>query len=273
MGDDADNSAAFSTAVDEINDRTETTASTTQATHPMHDGVEKYFVWDVTAIVQEIVDRVGWTSGNAMSFIFVGGLTATCWTASMSESASPPSIDIIYDNSITSAFFPTKSGIGTWTNPDNTFANDATEATSPNSINAAQIYENFNLPNLTGSNIIGVLVEAETFVSSTTLLSEFSVQLSWNGGTSWTTAKSSFQNETTVIAFFFGGADAWSHAFIPAELTNINFKVRIANSFASSSNDGSCDYITAQVFYTTTENIGFIKNKLRPAIFKPGLAR
>lgn len=70
-GDDADNSAVFSSS-SKPEDRTDTTASTNKdftVSGWTTTGFKTGDTVDVTAIVQEIVDRAGWVAGNYLSII------------------------------------------------------------------------------------------------------------------------------------------------------------------------------------------------------------
>ncbi|HXZ24722.1 MAG TPA: IPT/TIG domain-containing protein, partial [Nitrospiria bacterium] len=133
----------------------------------------------------------------------------------------------------------------------NAFTSDDVYATTVNSINAHEDYGSFNIANLSNTIIDGILIQAEAHVSSSTTRAQYTIQLSWDGGTSWTTAKPAFQQDTTDRIESYGGADGWNHVFVPSELTNANFMVRIQNSFASGTNDAFVDHVTAQVFYHT----------------------
>lgn len=64
----ADNAGQFSTGASLPSAVTKTTAST--AVSAVATTGQK--TWDVTAIVQEIVNRAGWASGNAMAFPIIG---------------------------------------------------------------------------------------------------------------------------------------------------------------------------------------------------------
>lgn len=66
-GDDVDNAPTWSNTSKPSSGFTQTTASTTF--NPSTSGAVSS---DVTAIVQEIVDRAGWVSGNAMRFAYMG---------------------------------------------------------------------------------------------------------------------------------------------------------------------------------------------------------
>ncbi len=81
------------------------------------------------------------------------------------------------------------------------------------------------------------------------------VDLSWDGGTSWTTAQTDSQeplSETTVI--LGAPADTWGRAWTIAELSDANFRVRVSTTCAGSA--GNCnprdyflDWIPVKVYY------------------------
>ena len=65
---DADNSAALSTSSNNISGRTKTTAKTTWSSTGVGAGWKS--PGDLAAVVQEVVDRGGWVSGNALTVLF-----------------------------------------------------------------------------------------------------------------------------------------------------------------------------------------------------------
>ena len=67
----SDNSPVFGAGVNGINVRTKTTAF--QTIYRPNWGGPGWRYIDVTAMVQEIVDRAGWVSGNALSILLIGG--------------------------------------------------------------------------------------------------------------------------------------------------------------------------------------------------------
>ena len=70
-GDDADDSAQFTTGTNDISGRTATTATVAiDESALLADSVTFIELADVTAIVQEIVDRAGWASGHALSLLY-----------------------------------------------------------------------------------------------------------------------------------------------------------------------------------------------------------
>lgn len=248
-GESADNSAAFTTAVNDISARALTTANSVTEIEDLADG---YVTIDVTSIVQEIVNRAGWTSGNALTFILGSPNYSSTATLSNTESSNDPSFGVIYDGSATTLLVPSVSGSGSFTNPNNAFANDAAYATMPNSTNGAQVYESFNVPDLTGATIDGILIKTSNFVSSGTQRAQATTSVSWDGGTTWSANGTSSQalRAASVGTSTFGGADQWNHNFVASELTNANFKVRFSNYFDAATEDMSLDWLTVQVFYT-----------------------
>ncbi|MCH9741376.1 MAG: hypothetical protein K0U38_11150, partial [Epsilonproteobacteria bacterium] len=74
-GEDVDHANEFSSSKYNISRRVKTTASATWsplAWNTKHEQGVKQQTSDLTSIVQEVIDREGWQSGNAMSFIISG---------------------------------------------------------------------------------------------------------------------------------------------------------------------------------------------------------
>ncbi len=67
-GEAADNSAVLAATTDNIRGRTKTTASVSTGDLSVNV-LDQDFPFDVTSLVQEIVDRPGWSAGNALTFL------------------------------------------------------------------------------------------------------------------------------------------------------------------------------------------------------------
>ncbi|MBK8420485.1 hypothetical protein [Candidatus Villigracilis saccharophilus] len=107
---------------------------------------------------------------------------------------------------------------------------------------------NFSTPGATAIN--GIEVKLTGKVNSTTSSPKFCVQLSWNGGTTWTTAKSTTTLSTTNSTYTLGtSADTWGHVWLPTELSNTNFRIRIIDVAGSSARTFSLDAVSVQVTY------------------------
>ena len=71
-GEDSDDAAIFSNTGSNISDRDTTTASRSWSPGPWNTTGEMHLTPDLTTVVQEIVNRGGWQSGNSMAFIISG---------------------------------------------------------------------------------------------------------------------------------------------------------------------------------------------------------
>ena len=114
----------------------------------------------------------------------------------------------------------------------------------------------FNFPSGTGitNAITGIQVEARSKVDSASGSPQLCVELSWDGGTTWTTAKTSASLTTSEVAYTIPAAvnDTWGHSWNETQLNNSNFRIRITDVSSSTSRDFSLDSIRAKVYYTTT---------------------
>ncbi len=101
-----------------------------------------------------------------------------------------------------------------------------------------------------GATILGIQVRLEAKVDSTTGTPKMYVELSGDGGTTWTTAKSTATLSKTDTVYTLGGtADLWSAAWTATKLSDTNFRVRITNVATNTSRDFSLDQIAVQVTY------------------------
>jgi hypothetical protein len=73
-GEDTDNAAAFTTTASDISNRVQTTSNVTNIGATVAQFTTNGI--NVTTIVQEILDRGGWSNGNAMAMLFIGDGTA-----------------------------------------------------------------------------------------------------------------------------------------------------------------------------------------------------
>ena len=147
-------------------------------------------------------------------------------------------------------------------NPANAFTNDGLFAVDMNSGTNNQssctsnrkdrhtFYDyNFNIPG--GAAITGVEVRLDGRADSTSGSPRFCIQLSWNGGASWTAAKTTPTLTTSEATYLLGGsADTWGRAWSSVEFGNANFRVRITDVANNNSRDFSLDWIAVQVTYT-----------------------
>jgi len=107
----------------------------------------------------------------------------------------------------------------------------------------------FSIPN--GVTIRGIEVRLDAFASSTAGTPKICVQLSWNGGTTWTTLKQSANLTTAMATYTLGSAtDAWGRTWSVNDFTNANFQVRLVNMAGNTSTTFNLDWAAVRVSYS-----------------------
>jgi hypothetical protein len=119
-------------------------------------------------------------------------------------------------------------------NPTNAYTNDNNYATAIVSSGGSENhqYYDYNLGILAGTIIEGIEVRLDYSVTGDTGEAvNASVELSWNGGSSWTTAQTDSSEPLDKTTIIFGGpTDTWDHTWSADELSNANFRVRVTFS-------------------------------------------
>jgi hypothetical protein len=155
-------------------------------------------------------------------------------------------------------------GNGFQSNPVNAYAADAAVATDTNSGSGAstsctnsgkdrhRFYDfGFAIPD--GSAIAGIEVRLDARADSTSGSPRMCVQLSWDGGTTWTAAKATGTLGTSLATFTLGGAaDTWGRTWSAANLTNASFRLRVINVAGSTARDFFLDWIAVRPHVATT---------------------
>jgi hypothetical protein len=79
------------------------------------------------------------------------------------------------------------------------------------------------------------------------------VQLSWDGGVNWTTAKQTTTLTTSELTYILGTpSDPWGRTWTASNLSNTNFRIRVidvASGSGATSRDFSLDWIAVRVSY------------------------
>lgn len=145
-------------------------------------------------------------------------------------------------------YAPTTNGTphNEWTNGGNGIASDGSYATAA-SANLRQSYKTFSF-NIPGSNVIdGIEVTFEA--KGSTAAGTVQVVLSYDGGTSITSAKETGTLTTSDVVYTLGGpADTWGYgSWTPTKANNTNFEVRVIAQ--PSSNTISLDALKVNVYH------------------------
>jgi hypothetical protein len=105
----------------------------------------------------------------------------------------------------------------------------------------------FSIP---GTTVLGIEVKLDAKADSTSGAPKLCIQLSWNAGTSWTTAKQTGTLTTTEKTYMLGSpSDNWGHTWTLSQLSNANFRVRVIDVATNTLRDFSLDWITVRVTY------------------------
>ena len=145
--------------------------------------------------------------------------------------------------------------------PANAYANDAAVATDTNSGTNTSTsctnngkdqhrYYNYNF-NIPATAVIqGIQVRLDARADATNGSPKICVQLSWDGGTTWTTAKSTTTLSTTEATYTLGAvSDTWGRTWTPGNVSNANFRIQVIDVASNSTRDFFLDYVAANVTY------------------------
>ena len=115
----------------------------------------------------------------------------------------------------------------------NAYGDDSDEADTSTSGNS-HIYYNYNLGVPDGATISGIEVRLDYHVCDPSGDGVVSVELSWDGGNTWTTAKTDSSEPATETSVYLGGAvDTWGHDWAADALSNASFRLRVGWTSAS----------------------------------------
>jgi hypothetical protein len=106
----------------------------------------------------------------------------------------------------------------------------------------------FSLP--ANATINGIQVRLDAKVDSTSNAPKLCVQLSSDGGATWTAAKTTTNLTRTETSYILGGvADTWGRAWTGSNFGDLNFRVRVTSIASSTARDFSLDWVAVQVSY------------------------
>lgn len=141
----------------------------------------------------------------------------------------------------------------TWLNPGNAYASDNSTANSKKD-NDIVIYGSFNTALPDEAIITGIEIKAEWASGAHNKPSTLGVELSWDGGLSFTlTGNSDTRNDNApdIISTFGGANSKWEReSWSASNLTTNNFRVKLVALSAETGQGIDVDQIQARVYYT-----------------------
>jgi chitinase len=142
--------------------------------------------------------------------------------------------------------------------PTNAFSDNATFAVDTDSGTAASTsctdslrdkHDFFNYGIAPGATINGIEVRLDAKVDLVKNSAAMCVQLSWDGGTTWTAAKTTPGLTASEATYILGGpTDTWGRTWTAAELSNANFRVRVTDIATAIVRDFSLDWAAVKVY-------------------------
>jgi hypothetical protein len=107
---------------------------------------------------------------------------------------------------------------------------------------------NFNLPST--AVIQGIEVRLDARADSNGGAPRLCIEISWNGGASWTAVKNTSNITTTQATYILGGAaDTWGRTWTAGDFSNANFRIRVTDVSNNANRDFFLDYIAVNVAY------------------------
>jgi len=156
------------------------------------------------------------------------------------------------------------NGNGYETDPDNGCASDGLLALDTNSGTAGRSASCANLANdrhrfwgyafglpATVTSIDGITVRADESLGNNGGVSVLCVELSWDGGASWTAPRSVTLTGTAVATYTLGStSDTWGRTWTVGELTPTAFVIRLTDGTTQPKQTFRLDYLAVAVEYT-----------------------
>jgi hypothetical protein len=98
--------------------------------------------------------------------------------------------------------------------------------------------------------IQGIEVRLDALTDSTIGEPKICVQLSWDGGVTWTPEKSTPVLGTAETTYILGApTDTWGQAWTLDNFNNANFRVRVTDVSSDTSRDFFLDYVAINITY------------------------
>jgi Flp pilus assembly protein TadG len=150
------------------------------------------------------------------------------------------------------------------TNPMNACADDSNYAVDTNSGTSSNTscgdsgkdrhdFYNYGISVPSGNQVMGIEVRLDAWVDSTSSSTRrMCVELSWDGGNTWTSTEHTSNLTTGQRTYTLGGnGDTWGRTWTPSELSDANFRVRVTDVANSTSRDFSLDWAAVKVYYSS----------------------
>ena len=111
-------------------------------------------------------------------------------------------------------------------------------------------YYNYNLNIPAAAVIQGIQVRLDARADATGGSPKICVQLSWDGGITWTTARSTTTLSTTEATYSLGStSDTWGRTWSSSDFNNASFRLRVIDVASNPNRDFFLDHVAVNVTY------------------------
>ena len=134
-------------------------------------------------------------------------------------------------------------------NPTNAFVDGGGFASNVNGDEDRHRFHDYGFSVHSACAITGIEVRLDWWVDSSGGGNSMDVELSWDGGTSWTAAKTDTEETTTEHTAVLGSScDTWGRTWSVSDFTDANFRVR-ATTAGAGGRDYFLDWIPVNIHY------------------------
>ncbi len=140
-------------------------------------------------------------------------------------------------------------GDGFESNPTGAFADAGGIASNINGNGDRHRYYDYAISIPAGCEIAGIEVQMDWWLDAVNGTNSMDVELSWDGGTTWTAAKTDTLETTTEHTIVLGGpTDTWGRTWSVAETSDASFRLRVTSNGANN-RDFFLDWVPVKVYY------------------------
>jgi archaellum component FlaF (FlaF/FlaG flagellin family) len=217
--------------------------------------------WTVTSLSPDVRNPNLWDPEETASISFNPGPAFAVGSTGSVVVVTPKGLsDLAYFNCIApastsfrdpsaQAAVPVGDGDGFEITPSKAFVNDAFFASDFNGEDDQHLYYNYGFSMFPDSAIYGIEVRLDWWLLTIAGENSLRVELSWNGGSSWTAAKTDAVETTTEHTTVLGSStDTWGRTWSASEFSDANFRVRVT-AIRNGAQTFYLDWIPVNVYY------------------------
>jgi hypothetical protein len=150
-------------------------------------------------------------------------------------------------------------GDGFEINPVYAYSDDNLTAQNNGGLGDSHLFYDFGLPVPPDATVKGVQVRLDWYLDSDNGTSSMGAELSWDGGSNWTSPFTDNVESTAERTAYLGGSsDGWGRSWTPSEFTNNNFRVRITCNSDTAGKVFYLEYISVIVYYAPVHHLEVI---------------